>query len=644
MPAIRSTVLRLERQIQMDQAQGLAALHQSYEDIGGALLKLARERGYLGSDPLGALSHLSAPSPWDVRLAKGAIELWRTFFACFRADEQAFEAAHFQERAAQVQLRIDALGGADAPPELVESILATLSGLWDERHVEISQRLDQLIKELTEHQAKLGNADLARAHQSDEMARAVQVVAAAFAEFGEAVAPGTQPAELLARLIGRYRKDLAAAREKSQITALARRALVDALAAAASGGEPPGLGGEDQAAVDAVRRLARDRNQAEEVARQSRAQIARLQAEHRELMEEVASRDRRLARYEMGELKVGEEDERLGLYRQAFAEVEAGRDPKQALGRVRDLERIITVAEVDQQQALKILDRQLAEIAKCLGDLRRINPLVEDPKRYRPRLLMGSKYDFRTLPGLAQATRDAARDLEAYAERSRWAHGVSLLAKDLPKLQRVFKEMVDLVAAWREKLGDPPPASITIRIDHGAAIVSLPAILATDIEAVLRRRGKNATQASNEIVTVLGECVDLYRKSLERARGEPAPKIEGKARESANQGLSRLAAELTALGGTLDAGFGEAAADGFRLQAEDTALLADDHLLLLAVQQLDVACDVLAVLPGAPKSSFAGLPQRRDLDKVRACCRERVAWLEDVARYRFELRGGAAAR
>ena len=34
----------------------------------------------------------------------------------------------------------------------------------------------------------------------------------------------------------------------------------------------------------------------------------------------------------------------------------------------------------------------------------------------------------------------------------RWALGVGLLAKEVPKLQRIFKEMVALVADWREKL------------------------------------------------------------------------------------------------------------------------------------------------------------------------------------------------
>ena len=74
---------------------------------------------------------------------------------------------------------------------------------------------------------------------------------------------------------------------------------------------------------------------------------------------------------------------------------------------------------------------------------------LDDPKRFRPRLLLGSRYDFKSLSGLSQASRDAARDLFAYISRARWASGVAGLAKDLPKLQRVFREMVSLVATWR---------------------------------------------------------------------------------------------------------------------------------------------------------------------------------------------------
>ena len=94
------------------------------------------------------------------------------------------------------------------------------------------------------------------------------------------------------------------------------------------------------------------------------------------------------------------------------------------------------------------------------------------------------------------------------------------------------------------------------------------------------------------------------------------------------------------LGGTLEAAFAEAAQAGFALDRPDADLLASDHLLLLAVQQLDVACDVLAVLPGAPAGTFAALPGGRPtLDKLLAAAKSRAAWLEDVARFRFQDAG-----
>ncbi|MBA3684677.1 MAG: hypothetical protein H0W72_05485, partial [Planctomycetes bacterium] len=423
-----------------------------------------------------------------------------------------------------------------------------------------------------------------------------------------------------------------------------RASLFTAIHAAAGGTEAPALPAAEQQLYRSVKQLVDDRRAANEQVRQLRSEVARLQAEGRTLLEEVAERDRRIAKYEFGQPDDSDEDERLSIYRKAFAELGAGRDGKVFLDRVRELERIITVAAVDEKQALSILDRQGAEMVKCLQELRAVLPIGEEPKRLRPRLLLSSRYDFKTLPGHAQAIRDAGRDLHGYLARARWAQGVQSLAKDLPKLQRVFKEMVKLVGDWRERLGEPPPASFSVRIDMGSAIVSLPALLATDLDSVLRRRGKVATQAAADIVPVLDEVVTLYHKSLEKARGEAIPRDEAGKREGHNGALTRLAGELTKFGGILEAAFAEAVTVDFQLDEAHLALMANDHLMLLALQQLDVACDVIAVLPGAPKSDFAPVPSSRgNLDKLLVAARTRVGWLEDVARYRYQGSQGAEA-
>jgi hypothetical protein len=198
--------------------------------------------------------------------------------------------------------------------------------------------------------------------------------------------------------------------------------------------------------------------------------------------------------------------------------------------------------------------------------------------------------------------------------------------------------MVGLVATWRNKLGDLPGASISIDIGRGHAIVSLPALLATDLESVLKRKGRMVTQACADIAPVLDECLGIYRKALEKAQGEnhPPPTLVSK-RETEQAKVARMAQELTNLGGILEAAFAEAADAGFVLEKPDEDLISSDHLLLLALQQLDVACDVLAVLPGAPPGSFTALAGgRSSLDKLLAAAKGRVTWLEDVARFRFQ--------
>jgi len=632
MGPIKSTILRLEREIQQEHARALAAMHQAYDQLSSSLIAAARDRGYLAADPLGALGHLLAPTPLANQIGEEALTLWRTFFACFRPDEAAFEAAQFQERASQLNERVDALQPGERPDlSLTVEIMQTLSGLWEERHQAISSRLDTLITELSSNQAKLGSVQLETAHQSDELQRVTQVVTGALTELREAVPTGEPLGQQLGRAFSRYRQDLAASRRHAQGMISATRRLLDAMGAIAARREVPALPPEAESVIAEVRKLDQSRRELEGSVRDLRGQIAKLEAERHELMEEVAARDRRLSRYEEGD--AGNLDERLKLYREAFTLFETGGDHHAKLEQVRKLERVITLTGEAEGHAARVADRHLAEMAKCLTDLRGIVVLAEDPRRYRPRLF-GNRYEFKTLRGQIAATRDAARDLVEYLDRARWALGVTVLAKAVPKLRAVFREMVSLVAEWRQQLGDPPPVSITISLDGGSGILALPAILASDLETVLKKKSR-AGQAATSLAPILDDCVALYHKTLEQARGDTVPRGEVPKREGALQSIARLAAELSSLAAMCETTFSEAALNEFKLSESDSALLADDHLLRLALQNLDGACEEFSALPNTPAVKFAALTGRgKDFDKFLIGGRQRVEWLEELGLYR----------
>jgi hypothetical protein len=637
MGPIKSTILRLEREIQQEHARALAAMHQAYDQLSSTVIEAARGRGYLGADPLGALGHLLAPTPLANQIGEEALTLWRTFFACFRPDEAAFEAAQFQQKAGELNNRVDALQPGERPDlSLTVEILQTLCGLWEERHQAISGRLDQLIGELSSHQAKLGSVQLETAHQSDELQRVGQVVTGALSELREPVAAGEPLGQQVARAFTRYRADLAASRRHAQGMVSATRRLLDAMTAIAARREVPALPPEAESVIGEVRKLDQSRRELEGTVRDLRGQIAKLEAERHELMEEVAARDRRIARYEEGES--GNLDERLKLYREVFAVLESGGDHKPKLEQIRKLERVITLSAEQEVHAARVADRHLTELAKCLGDLRAIVALAEDPRRYRPRLF-GNRYEFKTLRGQIAATRDATRDLIEYLDRARWAIGVTVLAKAVPKLRAVFREMVSLVADWRQQLGDPPPVSITISLDGGSGILALPAILASDLETVLKKKSR-AGQAATSLAPLLDDCVTLYHKTLEQARGEAIPREEAPKRESALAAIARSAAELSSLAALCETTFSEAAANEFKLGETDAALLADDHLLRLALTHVDGACEELASLPNAPQVRFAALPGRgKDFDKFLTGGRQRLEWLEELGLYRVIVAG-----
>ena len=636
MAAPPSTVLRLERQIQQENQRALGALHQQYELLAQALLTAARGRGYLGQDPLGAIGELLRPPQSGRQLGEAALELWRTFFVCFRPDEAAFEARRFRERAAQLETRLGQLESGQAPDApLAIELLSALTELWLERHQAINERMDQLIGELTQHQAQLGSAQLAGAHSSDEIERACQVMAAALKEAGDPVRVQEPLGQQIQRRLLRYRNLLVDNRKRTQDTISAFSSFIKAIQAVALEQEPPPMPPEAQQVIDAVKRLAVSRRELESTLREARTQIASIEAQRRELMEELAGRNRQLERLDAGESPEGVEA-RLVFYRQAFAALEAGKDWKTPLEQARTLERVISLSPEASDTALRILDRQLGEVARGLDDLRRVSSLSEDPKRYRPRLFnMRAKYDFKSLSGVIQATRDSARDCLVYAERMRWTVGVQVLARQAPKLRAVFKELVGLVADWREKLGDPPPVSLSVRMDGGSGILALPAIVAADLDTILRRKAKAALPAS-DLAPILEECVALYHKTLLEAKGGELPRTEKPKRESHVQACTRLAQELTQLAGSCETVFHEAAREDFKLLEADSRLLSEEHLVRVVLTHLDSSCGELLALPNAPQAKLTHVPSKRDLDRTLACARERVEFLELAARYRFQ--------
>jgi hypothetical protein len=644
----KSTVLRLERRITLDNARALGELHERYSELAAAVLAAAQARGHLGSDPLGAVADLSTMPPAAAALGHGVLGLWRTFFACFRPDEAAFEAARFQAEAEQLEQRLAGLPAEAAPePELAAELVAALQGFWQARHQAIDERLDLLIRDLTTQQAKMGSVELARAHGSDEIARASAAVRLALAEAGLMAAPAAdkpaaeQPlAQEITRLLVHYRAELAEHRSRGQEIVAAFGAFVAAVRSAAKDAPGPSLPPEAEAVVAEVRRLEAARRAMALEADNVRTALAQAEAERRELMEELADRDARLGRIERP--AAGDEvDKRLALYRQAFAELEAGHDYRLTLEKVRTIERVVSLPAAEGEALMRMLDRTLSDMARSLDDLRKISTLADDPKRFRPRgSLFGfgpssSRYELKRVEGLVAALRDAGRDLLIYVERQRWALGVGALARQVPKLRAVFKELVGLVAMWRAKLGDAPPVSLTVRMDAGSGILALPAIVGADLAGILRRKAK-AGPAATDLAPIIEECVALFHHALVEARGTAAPRVPKPKRESSIQAVARLAAELTALAAATETAFAEAARSDFRLDPSDRALLDDEHLSRLALGQLDAACLELAGRPDVPPQEFPALPGKRDFDGLLNAARARVEWLELLASYRFQ--------
>ncbi len=548
---VKTTVLRLERQIREENLRALETTRLEWERLAGEVVAAARRRGFAGDDPYLALQTLCVQDPESRRLALNVGELWLTFFGCL--DPSGGGAmSRFRGEADELNKRLaKAVPGEGPDPALAADVLETLDDFW------------------RAHQAQVGDR-LARLAESSGV-RATQELSAALGQ-------------------ERERRERAEADARATVESLA--AFLTAIGAAIEGRQSRPLPGRAEALVEAVRRVGEARAELAQQVAELRSQVTQLSGERRELMEELKARDTALARHEAGEV--------------AEFELDAGA----------------------AAAALKACDRHLDQLVRHLAELRAIVPLSDDPRRYRPRLF-GGEYELKTLPGQAAALRDAARDLLCYADRARWALGVTRLGKASSRLGSVFQELVRLIAAWRSKLGDPPPVSATMAIRAADSVCALPAVAAADVEALLKRRGAG-DKAAAELASVLS-------RTLAEARGVAPPRTEAGKRETAKGAASRLAGELADLAGQLEAAFSEAVAADFRLPAAESRLLAEEQLLRLAVQQLDGGCAEFAQLPGAPEAKLSPLSARGDLDGTLLAARTRADWLERVAASRFRV-------
>jgi hypothetical protein len=363
--------------------------------------------------------------------------------------------------------------------------------------------------------------------------------------------------------------------------------------------------------------------------REVRVTLANRETERDALAVRVAEQDQRLAQL----ATPSDDGDLLALYRSFLAAWEHGGDVAAVAARIHHRERIITLTAAAEQRAVQIADRHLAELATHLDALHRLVALPDDPKRFRPRLF-SSAYEFKQLSGQISALHDAAQALFHSLRSAQRAYGLKHLAKQAPKLRGVFREMVGLVAQWRLKLGDPPPASISVSIDGGSGVTALPGALASDVELMLRKRNRLGP-AAQELAAVLEGCVALYHQILVRALGEPIPRPVAAKREAVSATLARLSGELAALVGRCERAFPTLAAGGLEPAPGDAALVSDDHLLRLALAALDGACQELATLPNAPTLNVSAVPARSaDPGVLATAARERLAWLDLLLRYR----------
>ena len=600
----------------------LVAVRSSYERLSTTVLSAARTRGYLGIDADAAADALTRPSPEDERLRSAAADLWLAFFT---AHPGALPEA-LREAVDSINHRLaQKVVGGIPEATLAVDLLEVLTALWEEGEDLLARRRDAALS------AAAGSGNLPVA------------IAQACAAAQITVAAEEPPGVSLGRLLDHLRSQAADARRESRETTAAVGALIKGLMAVATGKPASGLPTEAERILEPVRQLDAARRAQEQELRELRTRLAGTEAEL------AAVKQRSALSLERPAAPEATVDARLKLYRQAFAVWAADGDPGELLRKVQELEQVLTLDKGSSDRLVRRLNRCHSDVVRALGELHGINPgLIDDPKRHRPKGFLGfgtrGDYDLKSVPGLVEALRDSARDLGTIADRACWADGVLRLTSHAPRVRAVFRELVKLVTHWKEKLGDPPPVSMSISLDGGSGILALPAVVATDVESLLKRRTK-AAPAAAILAPVMEECVALYHTAVNDALGTPGqvpPRSAPAKRESQIQAATRLAGELAALAGIVEHTFSEAIRGDLSLAPQDRALLEDDRLLRSGLVAVDAACVDLRELHGAPPlvgnpspSELPPVPTRRDPRALHLAVTARAAWLEELARYRF---------
>lgn len=409
-------------------------------------------------------------------------------------------------------------------------------------------------------------------------------------------------------------------------------AFLDALAAAVEGRrQDSGLNNDDRAIVLGVLELGAGRLEAEKDAASLKSERDGLRAKLQELESELA------ARRAFGDNDP--EDARLALYRRAWRAWSKGQDPAPFFEEARTNERFFVLPAETIEQTRKRLDSCLDTLALHLGNLRKIATIGQDPKVYRPRLLAKSPYNLKTLEGTTQAFADATRDAQEYIRQAQGGATTESLAKELETLRPVFAEMVRLVSdCMRAQATTARPSLCTqVRLDTLAGLASLPAALAGDLNQLLRHpKGKERLHL---VRPLLEETIGVYRAALARCLGRVPEPAKASKTEKDPAAIKRLAKDLLDLDALQNGVIQGQSHSAWEVSDAQKGLIADQHLLQRALQDVESGCNVLAVLDGAPESEFTPLPPSREcsLSSLAEAIRARSRWLDEVARYQVTV-------
>ena len=586
--------------MEMDSPSPVArdTMQRVYESLASAVLNAARARGYGGDDVQSAATLLSTPDPNVRRLCELSLKLWQQRSPTNHGD---------------LQQAVDSIP-ANRCPSLPLSV--------------------ELLSHLLEQAAENRGSTVVEAIESSDENHLGQLLGAALTEMGEDI-EDEAPHRLLGQLIKRYRSILQQRSTQSELHRKQLAAILMALQDVLSG-HMPSLDklGEDGVIIAGIHSMLERSKETIE-----RARVA--EKHYRESQQELLQRDQEIStlKQEIRELQApGSEDQRLSAYRDAFALMEKGEDPTPLLEQIRDQERVFICHQGQQDEALKLLDRSLEHAANGLGTLRRLAPFGHDPKRYRPRLLGKSAYNFKTLPGMLAACRDLSSDLGAFSHRIAWAEGLGNFGETLKELRPAMKEMVRFVADCREKTGDRVTMSLTVNMQTMAGLASLPALLAGDLLRLAKSR--KAKDMIDDILPLSDEIITSYHAALAEGNDDcPALPVASKRASSATK-LKQLATHLESLASFQEAQYQGAETQGFELTDNDRALMKDKDLLRRAAREIATMVEACGQLPGAPeRAALPSLPnQHNEHGQVwHDFLSAHQQWLSEAARYRVQL-------